>query len=157
MGSLENPFILVEEGGIRIIVTHKSNRIFGMVSPYAMALASPVWKKFIFPPFRQMPPNSHTAVFLERVATTKNIDDPVFLETAGTTESSEPVVPEKIATLKLGASNPSVEPTKEIDFAEDPPEALLNTPQYHTFSIYYGPTDNPIAYFIRYRYPLRSI
>jgi hypothetical protein len=110
MASLENPFTLVEEGGTRIIVTYKKNRVVGMVSPYAMALASPVWKKFIFPPFRQMPPNSDTAV---------------VLETAGTAESSEPVVTEKIATMKLKASSPSVEPREEIDFAEDPAEALL--------------------------------
>lgn len=125
MASLENPFNLVEEGGTRIIVTYKKNRVVGMVSPYAMALASPVWKKFIFPPFRQMPPNSDTAVFLERAGTTKNIDDTVVLETAGTTESSQPVVTEKIATSKLETSNLSVEPTEEIDFAEDPAEALL--------------------------------
>lgn len=125
MASLENPFTLVEEGGTRIIVTYKKNRFVGMVSPYAMALASPVWKKFIFPPFRQMPPNSDTAIFLERAGTTKNIDDTVVLETAGTTESSEPVVTEKIPTMKLETSNLSVEPTEEIDFAEDPAEALL--------------------------------
>jgi hypothetical protein len=125
MASPENPFTFVEESGTGISVTYKKNRVVGMVSPYAMALASPVWKKFIFPLFRQMPPNSDTAVVLERAGTTKNIDDIAVLETAGTTESSEPVVTEKIATLKLGASNPSVEPTEKIDFAEDPAEALL--------------------------------
>lgn len=110
MASLENPFTLVEEGGTRIIVTHKNSRVVGMVSPHAMALASPVWKKFIFPPFRQMPPNSDTAV---------------VLETVGSTESSEPVITEKISAVKLKASSPSGEPTEEIDFAEDPAEALL--------------------------------
>jgi len=125
MASLENPFTFVEEGGTRIIVTYKKNRVVAMVSPLAMALASPVWKKFIFPPFRQMPPNSDTAVVLERAGTIKNIHDIVVLETAGTTESSEPVVTEQIASMKLNASNPSVASMEEVDFAEDPAEALM--------------------------------
>jgi hypothetical protein len=126
MGSLENPFILVEEGGTRIVVTHKTNRVVGMVSPYAMALASPVWKKFMFPPFRQMPPNSDTAVVLERTDKIKNIDNTVILESAGTTtKSGEPIVTEQIASMKLKANNPSVATMEEGDFAEDPAEALL--------------------------------
>jgi hypothetical protein len=126
MASLENPFILVEEGGTRIIVTYKKNRVVGIVSPGAMALASPVWKKFMFPPFRRIPTNSNTGVVLERAGTIKDIDNTVILEPAGTTmKSGELAVTEQIANMKLKASNPSVEPMEEVNFAEDPAEALL--------------------------------
>jgi hypothetical protein len=48
------------DGSTRIIVTYNATRVIGTVSPYAMALASPVWRKFLFPPFPQ----------------TKNLDGP---------------------------------------------------------------------------------
>jgi len=41
-------------GDLRISVTYKGDRLAGKVSTSAMMLASPVWKKFIFPPFAQL-------------------------------------------------------------------------------------------------------
>lgn len=38
-------------GNVRIFVTYKNERIVGRVSFHALVLASPVWKKFVHPPF----------------------------------------------------------------------------------------------------------
>jgi hypothetical protein len=54
------PFSFVG-GSTRIFANYKNNRIFGKVSPYAMALASPVWNKFGFPPFRILAQGTATA------------------------------------------------------------------------------------------------
>ena len=39
-----------KKGNVRIIVTHKGQRVVGKVSSHAMALVSPVWENFIFDP-----------------------------------------------------------------------------------------------------------
>ena len=41
-------------GSTRIIVTVGEKRCTGSVSPHVMAQASPVWNKFLFPPFRKL-------------------------------------------------------------------------------------------------------
>ncbi|KAH6663091.1 hypothetical protein B0J14DRAFT_684826 [Halenospora varia] len=42
-------------GNVRIFVTYKNERIVGRVSFHALVLASPVWKKFVHPPFPKPP------------------------------------------------------------------------------------------------------
>ncbi|KAH8749071.1 hypothetical protein F5882DRAFT_470734 [Hyaloscypha sp. PMI_1271] len=80
-----HPFVFAD-GTTPVIVTYKNDRVVGKVSPHAMALASPVWKKFIFPPFPQ-----------------RSMKD----------------------TTEPKGSKIVVEPVEELDFAEDPAEALL--------------------------------
>jgi hypothetical protein len=80
-----HPFVFAD-GTTPVIVTYKNDRVVGKVSPHAMALASPVWKKFIFPPFPQ-----------------RSMKD----------------------TAEPKGSKIVVEPVEELDFAEDPAEALL--------------------------------
>jgi hypothetical protein len=52
--SPEFPFTF-KDGSTHIIVTYRNSRVIGGISPHAMALASPVWEKFVFPPFGQNP------------------------------------------------------------------------------------------------------
>jgi hypothetical protein len=80
-----HPFVFAD-GTTPVIVTYKNDRVVGKVSPHAMALPSPVWEKFIFPPFPQR--------------SMKDIAEPK-------------------------GSKIVVEPVEELDFAEDPAEALL--------------------------------
>ncbi|KAE8447183.1 hypothetical protein EG329_011014 [Mollisiaceae sp. DMI_Dod_QoI] len=47
----ENPFVF-DTGNIRILVTQNSQRVEGKASSDALCLASPVWKKFLFPPWQ---------------------------------------------------------------------------------------------------------
>jgi hypothetical protein len=108
------PFIF-EDGTARIIVTYKNNRIIGKVSPYAMALASPIWKKFVFPPFRK---DSGTDS-AEKTKATKPVDP--------TKPDSPKEVnnPKETNTAKSKDPNSTMEPVEELDFAEDSAEALL--------------------------------
>jgi hypothetical protein len=41
-------------GSTRILVTVNGNRLTGSVSPHVMAHASPIWNKFLFPPFKKL-------------------------------------------------------------------------------------------------------
>ncbi|KUJ06372.1 uncharacterized protein LY89DRAFT_410943 [Mollisia scopiformis] len=61
-----NPFVF-KTGDTRILITHNKERIEGEVSSHALCLASPVWEKFIFPPW-----NSNDAA--ETSDTAKPID-----------------------------------------------------------------------------------
>jgi hypothetical protein len=91
-----NPFIFAD-GATRILMAYKNNRIAGKVSTHAMALASPVRKKFVSLPFRQQASNDRgVANRLEKPSTTKS-------------EGSES----------------TTEPADELDFTENLAEALL--------------------------------
>jgi hypothetical protein len=46
----KNPFIF-DTGNVRILVTYSNEQLVGKVSSDALFLASPVWKKFLFPPW----------------------------------------------------------------------------------------------------------
>jgi hypothetical protein len=46
------PFDL-ESGDVLAFATYQGQRVSFKVSSDAMSLASPVWKKFLFPPFRR--------------------------------------------------------------------------------------------------------
>ncbi|KAH6663111.1 hypothetical protein B0J14DRAFT_570632 [Halenospora varia] len=48
-------FVFDPDGDIRIKVTVDGNECFGRVNSQAMRLASPVWAKFIFPPWAPLP------------------------------------------------------------------------------------------------------
>jgi len=112
----EEPFpFIFEDGTTRLIVTYKSNRIIGKVSPHALARACPAWKKSVFPPFRK---DSGRDVS----------------EKAGSTEPAKPRAPEdqtqpndpsQTETKKDEDTKSSIEPVEELDFAKDPAEALL--------------------------------
>jgi hypothetical protein len=52
MADLDNPFIFAG-GDIAIEATYKSEKVIGKVNKYAMAMASPVWNKFVFPPWKK--------------------------------------------------------------------------------------------------------
>jgi hypothetical protein len=97
---VEAPFKF--DGTTRILVisykTGTRYRIVGSVSPHAMALASPVWKKFVFPPFRQLKQHSE----------------------AEKTAANQPEVEKKTAESKDEDL-----PVNEVDFSEDDAEALL--------------------------------
>jgi hypothetical protein len=80
--STHNPFEF-EGGDLRILVTHKGQRLVGNISTSAMMLASPVWKKFIFPPFAQLDPEDDDDGV---VGTSKSEQDLV-----GTTKASNEV------------------------------------------------------------------
>lgn len=91
-----HPFIFADRT-IGIIVIYKNNRAVGRASPYTMALASPFWKKFVFPPFRQ--------------TSEKDNDDPS--------------VSEKTRTTEMEGSKSTAEPVEKFKFTEDSAEALL--------------------------------
>ncbi|RFU27172.1 hypothetical protein B7463_g9163, partial [Scytalidium lignicola] len=44
-----------ETGDVEILVTYENTPVVGKVASQAMALGSPVWKKFMFPPWRSLP------------------------------------------------------------------------------------------------------
>jgi hypothetical protein len=48
--TVKNPFIF-DTGNVRILVTYSNEQLVGKVSSDALFLASPVWKKFLFPPW----------------------------------------------------------------------------------------------------------
>jgi hypothetical protein len=99
-----HPFVFAD-GITPVIVTYKNDRVVGKVSPHAMALASPVWKKFIFPPFPQ-----------------RSMKD----------------------TAEPKGSNIVVKLVEELDFAEDPAEALLTLLNITHFRFTAIPTTLPL-------------
>lgn len=82
---------------VRLKINYKNAPVYAHVSSQAMALASPVWKNFLFPPWSI---NASTAKS-ECKCQEKNID----------TET-------KFKNLRF-------KPVEELDFTEDDPEALL--------------------------------
>jgi hypothetical protein len=88
-----------------------------------MALASPVWKNFVFPPFRQTSEKD--------CGNQGGIDNP--------------------AVKKPEDNKPAVEPVEELDFADDPAEALL---VLLALSVPLHTTDTSLDYSIGGRYPL---
>ncbi|TVY84255.1 hypothetical protein LSUE1_G001356 [Lachnellula suecica] len=46
---------LFKGGDVRIAITVAGQVMHGMVSSHALAMASPVWNKFVFPPFARLP------------------------------------------------------------------------------------------------------
>ncbi|CZR64694.1 uncharacterized protein PAC_14593 [Phialocephala subalpina] len=57
-------FFTFEGGDIKVIATFKGQRIVGKVNSQCMVAASPVWKKFIFPPWLSLsqPPSQQSDV-----------------------------------------------------------------------------------------------
>lgn len=49
-----NPFIF-PTGTVKLLTTYKGEKLVGLVSADALVLASPVWKKFLFPPWDSDP------------------------------------------------------------------------------------------------------
>ena len=47
----DNPFVF-NSGDVRILVLHNGERIEGKASSHALCLASLVWRKFLFPPWK---------------------------------------------------------------------------------------------------------
>ncbi|KAH8802901.1 hypothetical protein F5884DRAFT_489470 [Xylogone sp. PMI_703] len=45
-----------ESGDVEILATYDNKPVVGKVSSQALALASPVWRKFVFPPWRSLQP-----------------------------------------------------------------------------------------------------
>jgi hypothetical protein len=87
---------------IHLKVIYKGEAVIAHVSSVAMALASPVWKKFVFPPWK---PENKAPKTRSNPITKKR-------KTADTNESEEQCM-----------HNPS--PVEELDFREDNGEALL--------------------------------
>jgi hypothetical protein len=105
MASSQCPFTF-EDGSTRIIVSYKNNRVVGSVSPHALALASPVWKKFIFPPFHQ--------------------------------------TSEKESSIQGCSMAKKLKPVEELDFSDDPTEALLILLQISHFQFTTVPSKLPL-------------
>lgn len=78
---------------------------FGVVCSQAMCLASPVWKKFIFPPFRRL--REHDPAQVQ-----KTVED---------TEIGSSTLSKKVENV--GEGEPTM-PIEQLDFIEDNPAAL---------------------------------
>ena len=94
-----------EPSDVRLKVTYKGEAIIAHVSSSAMSFASPVWQKFIFPPWKP--------VTAQNLATDENTGSAPNAKKIGIAEAS-PKDNEKGAL-----------PVEEIDFADDNGEALL--------------------------------
>lgn len=61
---LDIPFFKQEDGDLRVVLKRENKDVKLTVSSKALCLASPVWKKLIFPPFEKLP--SKESVDIER-------------------------------------------------------------------------------------------
>ena len=100
--SVAKSFFTFEPSDIRVKVNYKGEPITSHVSSSAMSFASPVWKKFIFPPWKPMA-----------------VQDPT------TTYDSTPAAKKSKVTFKVKIKDKSVLPVEEVDFSDDNGEALL--------------------------------
>jgi len=95
-----------DNGDVRIFISGLDGETqFGMVCSQAMCLASPVWKKFIYPSFRQLPHDEAG----EEKSVGEPIGSGVGTNLKGTDNSGE---------------GEHLKPVEELDFTEDDPAAL---------------------------------
>jgi hypothetical protein len=99
--SISKSFFTFEPSDIRLKVNYKGEPVTAHVSSSAMSFASPVWKKFIFPPWKPMA-----------------VQDPT------TTYESTPAAKKSKVTGEK-EKDKSVLPVEEVDFSDDNGEALL--------------------------------
>ena len=100
--SVAKSFFTVEPSDIRLKVSYKGEPVTAHVSSSAMSFASPVWNKFIFPPWKPMA-----------------VQDPT------TTYDSTPAAKKSKVTFKVKIKDRGVLPVEEVDFSDDNGEALL--------------------------------
>jgi hypothetical protein len=99
--SISKSFFTFQPSDIRLKVNYKGEPVTAHVSSSAMSFASPIWKKFIFPPWK-----------------------PMAAEKPTTTYESTPAAKKSKVTDKKGKDK-SVLPVEEVDFSDDNGEALL--------------------------------
>lgn len=99
--SITKSLFTFEPSDIRLKVNYKGEPVTAHVSSSAMSFASPVWKKFIFPPWK-----------------------PIAAQNPTTTYDSTPAA-KKIIVLHYMKKNKTVLPVEEVDFSDDNGEALL--------------------------------
>ncbi|KUJ06369.1 uncharacterized protein LY89DRAFT_790537 [Mollisia scopiformis] len=95
---------------IRLRIAYKGSEAYAHVSSQALALASPVWKNFLFPPWGNP------------VSTTPYIDNLAY---DGYDREAQYIVARIKEELKKFKSTLAVHPVQELDFTEDNAEALL--------------------------------
>ena len=54
-GSNDESIFIFDSGDLHLLVTYSNDQYYFVVSSHAMSLASPVWKKFLHPPFSTLP------------------------------------------------------------------------------------------------------
>jgi hypothetical protein len=99
--SLAKSLFTFEPSDIRLKLSYKGEPVTAHVSSSAMSFASPVWKKFIFPPWKPMVVQDPTTNY----------------------DSTPPAKKSKVTDEK--ENNKSVLPVEEVDFSDDNGEALL--------------------------------
>jgi hypothetical protein len=99
--SISKSFFTFEPSDIRLKVNYKGEPVTAHVSSSAMSFASPVWKKFIFPPWKPMAVQDPTTTYEYTPAAKKS-------KVTGEKEKDK-----------------SVLPVEEVDFSDDNGEALL--------------------------------
>lgn len=101
--SITKSLFTFEPSDIRLKVNYKGEPVTAYVSPSAMSFASPVWKKFIFPPWKPMAAQKPTTTY-DAIPAAKKI---------------------KIKITRNKKKDKSVLPVEEVDFSDDNGEALL--------------------------------
>ncbi|TVY49044.1 hypothetical protein LOCC1_G001344 [Lachnellula occidentalis] len=120
-GTFKNPFDF-EGGDLTIIVMYEGERVTGKVSASAMMLASPVWKKFICPPWTPLPATDEE----ETNGETQKEQDLGGVNMAAVmvkSDDKDEEPPSSKVTKKQRTSQTST--SKELDFTEDDGEAFL--------------------------------
>ncbi|TVY90016.1 hypothetical protein LAWI1_G005082 [Lachnellula willkommii] len=122
MAGAINPFDF-EGGDLTIVVMYEGKRVTGKVSTSAMMLASPVWKKFIFPPWNPLPATHEEG---ETTGGSQNAQEPggvdVAAETVGLDDADQETLSSR-AAKKQRTSQASK--SKELDFTEDNADTFL--------------------------------
>ncbi|TVY16515.1 hypothetical protein LARI1_G005613 [Lachnellula arida] len=121
-GAIKNPFDF-EGGDLTIVVMYEGKRVTGKVSTSAMMLASPVWKKFICPPWNPLPATGEeggTTGGSQNAQETSGVD--VAAETVGIDGVGEETLSSRAA--KKQRTSQASKP-KELDFTEDNADAFL--------------------------------
>ncbi|KAH6663096.1 hypothetical protein B0J14DRAFT_684830 [Halenospora varia] len=123
--SKPNPFVLDPEGDRRVLVNYGGEVATGLVSSHALRMASPVWKKFVNPPWKPV-----------RVIAVKSTVEEVSQEESAEDQNSAAVNMEannrKRKRAEIDTANNSHRyPENEensvspLDFREDDSDALL--------------------------------
>ncbi|TVY34973.1 hypothetical protein LSUB1_G006257, partial [Lachnellula subtilissima] len=120
--AIKKPFDF-EDGDLTIIIMYEGKRVTGKVSTSAMMLASPVWKKFICPPWTPLPTTDEEEEITGRSQKEQDPGDvDIAEEIVESNDKDEEALPSK-ATKKQRTSQASE--SKELDFTEDDGEAFL--------------------------------
>jgi len=104
MGDLEQGDFNFPQGNITITVKLNDETMYGHVSSAAMALASPVWKKFVFPPWQAKGASSQLEL----------VNDCMISESANLSSTMK----------ELHNDSENMAKSTSIDFSEDNAQAL---------------------------------